>query len=58
MRELLTQCIDIKLTTCLKCCAYLRHNIEERIPRVEQTNPQLPQYSSSEGKVGNENGYR
>ena len=36
----------------------LRHNIEVRVPRVEQADSQLPWHSRSEEQVGNENGYR
>ena len=30
------ECVDIKLTTCLMYSTSLRHNIEVRVPRVEQ----------------------
>ena len=40
------------------CRTSLRHSIEVRIPQVEHSDPRFPRYSSSEGQVGNENGYR
>ena len=40
------------------CRTSLRQSIEVRISQVEHSDPQFPWYSSSEGHVGNENGYR
>ena len=40
------------------CHTSLPHSIEVCIPRVENSDPQFPCHSSSEGQVGNENGYR
>ena len=40
------------------CRTSLRHNIEMLIPQVEHSDLSFHDISSSEGQVGNKNGYR